>query len=83
MQGDLSGSTDFGYLGKQKDSTSKLYNYGYRDYKSQAARFTTLDPVRDGSNWFAYCNGDPINFIDLLGLCKGSDKKRYTDEIVE
>jgi RHS repeat-associated protein len=26
-----------------------LYNYGYRDYAPEAARFTTVDPVRDGA----------------------------------
>ena len=69
VQGSLSGSTDFGYLGKQSDPTSRLYNYGYRDYKPQTARFTTVDPIRDGKNWFAYVNNDPVNFIDLWGLC--------------
>ncbi len=68
VQGDITGTTDHGYLGKQYESTSRLYNYGYRDYKTQTARFTTLDPIRDGNNWFSYCNCDPINFIDLWGL---------------
>ncbi len=68
IQGRLNGTTDHGYLGKQHDTTSRLYNYGYRDYKPQTARFTTLDPIRDGHNWFSYCNGDPINFVDLWGL---------------
>ncbi len=68
VQGELTGTTDFGYLGKQHDQTAKLYNYGYRDYKSQAARFTTIDPIRDGFNWFSYVNNDPVNFIDLWGL---------------
>ena len=48
--------------------TSHFYNYGYRDYNPKLARFTTKDPIRDGSNWFAYCNGDPVNFVDLWGL---------------
>ncbi|MBO4532671.1 MAG: RHS repeat-associated core domain-containing protein [Treponema sp.] len=68
IQGSLSGSTDFGYLGKQQDPISRLYNYGYRDYQPESARFTTVDPVRDGSNWFAYVNNDPVNFVDLWGL---------------
>lgn len=68
INGDLTGITDFGYLGKQHDPTSRLYNYGYRDYKSQTARFTTVDPIRDGTNWFCYVNNDPVNFVDLLGL---------------
>ena len=68
VQGNLSGTRDFGYLGKQQDPTSRLYNYGYRDYKPQSARFTTVDPIRDGTNWFAYVNNDPVNFVDLWGL---------------
>ena len=31
-------------------------------------RFTTVDPIRDGSNWFAYVNNDPVNYVDLWGL---------------
>jgi hypothetical protein len=31
-----------------------------------------VDPVRDGTNWFAYVNNDPVNYIDLWGL-SGSD----------
>ncbi len=68
VQGDLTGTTDFGYLGKQNDPTSHLYNYGYRDYKPETSRFTTVDPIRDGANWYSYCNGDPVNFVDLWGL---------------
>ncbi len=75
VQGNLSGSTDFGYLGKQNDPTSRLYNYGYRDYAPQSARFTTVDPIRDGTNWFAYVNNDPVNHIDILGLCQENDKE--------
>ena len=82
VQGNLTGTTDHGYLGKQHDPTTKLYNYGYRDYKPQTARFTTLDPIRDGHNWFSYCNGDPVNFIDLWGLELGqrTSHNRMNDE---
>ena len=31
-------------------------------------RFTTVDPIRDGANWFAYVNNDPVNYVDLWGL---------------
>jgi RHS repeat-associated protein len=57
-----------GYTGKPYDAATGLYNYGYRDYQPEAARFTTLDPVRDGNNWFAYVNNDPVNWIDPWGL---------------
>ena len=68
IQGNFTASADFGYLSKQHDSTASLYNYGYRDYQPQTSRFTTPDPIRDGNNWFAYCDNDPVNFIDLWGL---------------
>jgi RHS repeat-associated protein len=59
---------NLGYTGKPYDSRTGLYNYGYRDYEPATARFTTVDPVRDGSNWFAYVNNDPVNYVDLWGL---------------
>jgi hypothetical protein len=37
------------------------------------ARFTTVDPIRDGNNWFAYVNNDPVNYVDLWGLLSFSD----------
>ncbi len=72
-------SVSYGYAGKSYDPATGLYNFGYRDYLPISARFTTVDPIRDGHNWFTYCNGDPVNFVDLLGLCKEND--RYTDNI--
>ncbi len=68
LQGSLAGPTDYGYVSKQKDPATQLYNYGYRDYNPKTSRFITQDPIRDGMNWYAYCDGDPINFIDLWGL---------------
>jgi RHS repeat-associated protein len=66
--GDLDNGMNLGYMGKPYDSNTGLYNYGYRDYKPEAARFTTVDPIRDGSNWFVYVNSDPVNYTDLWGL---------------
>ena len=37
------------------------------DYSPKTARFTTVDPIRDGHNWYAYCSNDPVNFVDLWG----------------
>jgi RHS repeat-associated protein len=56
------------YTGKPYDVVTGMYNYGYRDYQPEAVRFTTEDPIRDGTNWFAYVDNDPINYIDILGL---------------
>ena len=63
----MSGAKDLGYLGKQFDKATGLYNYGYRDDSPAVSRFTTVDPIRDGTNWFVYCDGDSVNFVDLWG----------------
>jgi RHS repeat-associated protein len=67
-KGDLENGMSLGYTGKPYDAATGMYNYGYRDYKPENARFTTIDPVRDGANWFAYVNNDPVNYRDLWGL---------------
>jgi RHS repeat-associated protein len=67
-KGDFANGIGLGYTGKPYDAATGLYNYGYRDYAPEAARFTTVDPVRDGANWFAYVNNDPVNWIDPWGL---------------
>ena len=61
-------SLDFGYLGKPYNATTELYDYGFRDYSPRNARFTTVDPIRDGRNWYTYVLNDPVNYIDLWGL---------------
>ncbi len=58
----------FAYAGKPYDSVTGLSDYGFRDYAPTLARFTTVDPIRDGSNWYAYCNSDPVNYVDMWGL---------------
>ena len=69
-------SLDFGYLGKPYNADTELYDYGFRDYSPEIARFTTVDPIRDGRNWYSYVVNDPVNYVDLWGLC-GSDREIY------
>jgi RHS repeat-associated protein len=73
-KGDLENGMNLGYTGKPYDAATGLYNYGYRDYKPEVARFTTVDPVRDGNNWFAYVNNDPVNWVDPWGLYPSPDQ---------
>jgi RHS repeat-associated protein len=76
-KGDLTMGMNLGYTGKPYDTATGLYNYGFRDYQPEVARFTTIDPIRDGNNWFAYVNNDPVNWVDPWGLeCSVSDKNR-------
>jgi RHS repeat-associated protein len=78
--GDLSGMMNLGYTGKPYDAATGLYNYGYRDYSPVAARFTTVDPIRDRNNWFAYVNNDPVNWIDPWGLSASDPKSNNIGE---
>ena len=68
-----------GFTGKEYDSWTGLYNYGFRDYSAMFGRFTSVDPIQDGHNWYAYVNSDPVSWLDPWGLkgqqC-GEDTKR-------
>ncbi|MBP5329273.1 MAG: LysM peptidoglycan-binding domain-containing protein [Spirochaetaceae bacterium] len=66
--GNLENDISFGYCGKVYDIGTGLYDYGFRDYSPVSARFTTIDPIRDGSNWFSYVVNDPVNYVDPFGL---------------
>jgi RHS repeat-associated protein len=81
--GDLSGMMNLGYLSKPFDTVTGLYNYGFRDYKPRVARFSTVDPIRDGNNWFAYVNNDPVNWIDLWGLCAVENRSGILQNVPE
>jgi RHS repeat-associated protein len=69
VSGDYTVSLPSGYSGKSWDPNTRMYDYGYRDYAPILARFTTIDPIRDGYNWYAYAGNDPVDFKDLFGLC--------------
>ncbi len=72
--GNLENNIGFGYCGKVYDNGTGLYDYGFRDYSPVSARFTTVDPIRDGSNWFSYVVNDPVNYVDPLGLTASDSK---------
>ena len=76
-------SLDFGYLGKPYNVTTELYDYGFRDYSPRNARFTTVDPIRDGRNWYSYVLNDPVNYVDLWGLEQTEEQKRMLKAISE
>ena len=39
-----------------------------RYYDAGVGRFTQEDPAKDGGNWYSYCGGNPVNFIDPSGM---------------
>jgi RHS repeat-associated protein len=58
------------FLTKEQDESGLIY-FGQRYYDPSIGRFITPDPsgMVDGPNLYLYCNNDPINFVDLWGLC--------------
>ena len=36
--------------------------------------------IRDGSNWYAYCNADPVNYVDMWGLYTCQDVSDFNNQ---
>ena len=47
-----------------------LYNHRFRDYNPEIGRFIQPDPLGQipGPNIYAYCNNNPINWVDPWGM---------------
>ncbi len=66
----------YSYGGKELDD-SDLYYFNARYYDPAAGRFVTVDPAKDGINWYVYVSNNPLRFVDPTGLEKGDkDKSR-------
>jgi len=61
---------------KEYASETDLVYFGARYYNPSIGRFITPDPLGfiDGPNVYAYCNNNPINWIDPFGLCKKDNR---------
>jgi len=78
--------TPFGYAGAwgyQEDGDSGLKLLGHRYYDPSTGRFLTRDPIKDGRNWYGYCDSNPAFRIDPSGLTtlvfNGTKLKWYDD----
>ena len=79
----LSGSNDDEnrkFCTKERSESIGLDNFGFRYYDYELGKFLTRDPLGypDGPNNTLYCNNNPINKLDPLGLAK---KSEYLDQI--
>ncbi|MCA0360275.1 MAG: RHS repeat-associated core domain-containing protein [Armatimonadetes bacterium] len=57
-----------GPYGYQEDPDTGLRLLGHRYYDSSTGRFLTRDPIKDGRNWYVYCDSNPVTFADSAGL---------------
>ena len=58
----------FGYCGEYTDSETGLIYLRNRYYDPELGRFINVDPIFSGANWYAYCEGNPVRYVDPDGL---------------
>jgi RHS repeat-associated protein len=59
----------FGYAGGLYDRDTKLVTFGVREYDSTTGRWLEKEPLgfAGSDNFYSYCDGDPVNFVDVSG----------------
>jgi RHS repeat-associated protein len=61
----------FGYAGGVYEPSTGLVRFGARDYGAVTGRWTAKDPIRfagGDANLYTYVGGNPVSFVDPLGL---------------
>ncbi|MBQ6697885.1 MAG: RHS repeat-associated core domain-containing protein, partial [Oscillospiraceae bacterium] len=58
----------FRYSGEYYDAETGFIYLRARYYDPSIGRFTAEDPIRDGTNWYVYCNNNPVMYVDPWGL---------------
>ena len=65
---DPNDTNPYRYAGEYYDRETGNYYLRARYYAPSYGRFTQIDPIRDGTNWYIYCDNDPVNRVDPSGL---------------
>lgn len=70
------------FAGQWEDEESGLYYNRFRYYDSEAVQYLTPDPIglRGGLNPYGYV-GNPLKYIDPLGLCKADIQQLDPNDI--
>ena len=66
-----------GYAGQYHDAETGFIYLRARYYSPAVGRFINEDPIRDGLNWYVYCNNNPVNRWDFSGLFDEGDMLSY------
>jgi RHS repeat-associated protein len=65
---DAEDTNPYRYSGEYLDFESGYVYLRMRYYDSTVGIFISVDPAQDGWNWYGYCHGNPVMFIDPSGL---------------
>ncbi len=79
----MTDSNPFRYCGEYQDKESGLIYLRNRYYDPTVGRFINEDPIKDGTNWYAYANNNPVMFVDPLGLAPGDVFETLDDAAID
>ena len=66
-----------GFTSYTYDTVLDIYFAQARFYDQNDRRFTQVDPIKDGVNWYAYCGNSPTVFVDPSGLFAWNEDDDY------
>ena len=55
------------YCGEYIDGETGFIYLRNRYYDPRIGRFMSEDPAKSGSNWYVYCENNPVKFVDPWG----------------
>ena len=55
------------YTGHIFDTTLDIYFAEARFYDANTRTWLAMDPIKDGDNWYQYCNSSPVTYMDPDG----------------
>ena len=65
---DFNDANPFRYCREYYDTETGFIYLRARYYDPNVGRFISVDPAKDGLNWYTCCNDNPIVFVDKNGL---------------